>query len=30
MIGKTRVVTNQLGYPDERCKGFNPSLIVEI
>jgi predicted phosphodiesterase len=29
-MGKTHVLTNQLGYPDERCKGFNPSLVVEI
>jgi Icc-related predicted phosphoesterase len=30
MIGSTRVLTNQRGYPDERCKRFNPSLVVEI
>ena len=30
VIASTRVLTNQLGYPDERCKGFNPSLVVEI
>jgi predicted phosphodiesterase len=30
VMGSTRVLTNQLGYPDERCKGFNPSLVVEI
>ena len=29
-IGSTRVLTNQRGYPRERCKGFDPSLIVEI
>jgi predicted phosphodiesterase len=30
VIGSTRVLTNQRGYPEELCKGFNPSLIVEI
>ena len=30
MLGSTRVLTNQRGYPDELCKGFNPSLVVEI
>lgn len=29
-IGSTRVLTNQRGYPEERCKGFDPSLVVEI
>ena len=29
-IGSTRVLTNQRGYPQERCKGFDPSLVVEI
>jgi predicted phosphodiesterase len=29
-IGSTRVLTNQRGYPGERCKGFDPSLVVEI
>lgn len=30
VIGSTRVLTNQRGYPDELCKGFNPSLVVEV
>jgi hypothetical protein len=30
VIGSTRVMTNQRGYPEELCKRFNPSLIVEI
>jgi predicted phosphodiesterase len=30
MAGKTRVMTNQRGYPDERCVGFNPGLVVEV
>ena len=30
VIGSTRVLTNQLGYPDQLCKGFDPSLTVEI
>ncbi|HWN96158.1 MAG TPA: metallophosphoesterase [Methylomirabilota bacterium] len=29
-IGSTRVLSNQRGYPDELCKGFEPSLIVEL
>ena len=29
-IGSTRVLTNQRGYPHERSKGFNPSMVVEI
>ena len=29
-IGSTRVLTNQRGYPDQICKGFNPSLVVEV
>ena len=29
-IGSTRVLTNQRGYPSERCKGFDPSMVVEI
>jgi len=29
-IGSTRVLTNQHGYPDEPCPGFNPDLIVEL
>jgi len=30
MIGSTRVLTNQRGYPDQLCKGFDPSLIIEV
>jgi predicted phosphodiesterase len=30
VIGSTRVLTNQRGYPEELCKGFDSSLIVEI
>ena len=29
-LDKTRVLSNQRGYPSERCPGFNPSLVVEI
>jgi len=29
-IGSTRVLTNQRGYPDQLCDGFDPSLVVEI
>src|SRR2546423_777594 len=29
-IGRTRVLTNQRGYPGEHCPGFDPGLIVEI
>jgi predicted phosphodiesterase len=29
-IGSTRVLTNQRGYPDEPCKGFDPGLVVEV
>ena len=30
LIGSTRVLTNQRGYPEQLCKRFNSSLIVEI
>ena len=30
VIGSTRVLSNQRGYPEERCKGFDPALIVEV
>jgi hypothetical protein len=30
VIGSTRVLTNQRGYPDQICKGFNPSLVIEL
>ena len=30
VIGSTRVLTNQRGYPEQLCKRFNPSLIVEL
>lgn len=29
-IGSTRVLTNQRGYPDQICDGFNPGLVIEI
>lgn len=29
-IGATRVMTNQRGYPDECCRGFDPGLVVEV
>jgi len=29
-IGSTRVLTNQRGYPEERCEGFDPGLVVDI
>jgi hypothetical protein len=29
-LGATRVLSNQHGYPEEMCQGFNPSLVVEI
>ena len=29
-IGVTRVLTNQRGYPDEICEGFDPELVVTI
>ena len=29
-LGSTRVLTNQRGYPDESCKGFEPGLIVTL
>ena len=29
-IGKTRIICNPRGYPDERQNGFNPNLVVEI
>jgi predicted phosphodiesterase len=30
VIGSTRVLTNQRGYPARGCPGFDPSLVVEI
>ena len=30
VIGSTRVLTNQRGYPDQLCKNFDPSLVVEV
>ncbi len=30
VIGLTRVLTNQRGYPDQICTGFDPGLVVEI
>jgi predicted phosphohydrolase len=29
-VGSTRVLTNQRGYPNELCKRFDPSLVIEI
>ncbi len=29
-IGSTRMLTNQRGYPDGICKGFDPALVVEL
>jgi len=29
-IGATRILTNQSGYPDQRCKGFDAGLVVTI
>jgi UDP-2,3-diacylglucosamine pyrophosphatase LpxH len=30
VIGSTRVMTNQRGYPEQLCKRFDPSRVVEI
>lgn len=30
MIGNTRVVSNQRGYPDDLVPGFNPQLTIDI
>jgi len=29
-IGKTRVLSNQRGYPAQRCQGFDRELVVEL
>jgi hypothetical protein len=29
-LGSTRVLTNQRGYPDQPCGGFDPRLVIEI
>ncbi|MGI8601443.1 MAG: metallophosphoesterase [Verrucomicrobiales bacterium] len=29
-IGSTRVLTNQRGYPDQLCQGFDPALVIEV
>ena len=29
-VGKTRVICNPRGYPDEHDNGFNPELVIEI
>ena len=29
-IGRTRVLTNQRGYPDQLCPGFNPGMIITL
>jgi predicted phosphohydrolase len=30
VLGSTRVLSNQRGYPEELCKRFNPSLVVQL
>jgi predicted phosphohydrolase len=30
VIGSTRVLTNQRGYPEQRCERFDPSLVVDV
>jgi len=30
MIGSTRVLSNQRGYPDQLCKDFAPSMVIEV
>jgi Icc-related predicted phosphoesterase len=30
VLGSTRVLSNQRGYPDQLCDGFDPSLVVEV
>ena len=30
MMGTTRVLTNQRGYPEDLCARFNPALVVEV
>ena len=30
VVGSTRVLSNQRGYPDERLAGFDPALVVEV
>jgi len=30
MIGRTRIVSNQRGYPHEICDGFNEGFVVEV
>jgi predicted phosphodiesterase len=29
-IGRTQVLTNQRGYPDQLCPGFNPDRVIEV
>jgi len=29
-IGSTRILSNQRGYPDEPCKGFDPKMVVAL
>ena len=29
-LGSTRILTNQSGYPHERCLGFDAGLVIEI
>jgi hypothetical protein len=30
VLGSTRVLSNQRGYPDQLCGGFDPSLVIEL
>jgi hypothetical protein len=29
-LGSTRVLSNQRGYPKQRCPGFDPAMVVEV
>lgn len=29
-LGKTRVLSNQRGYPSQQCPGFDPNLVVQV
>jgi hypothetical protein len=29
-LGVTRALTNQRGYPQEICAGFDPGMVIEI
>ena len=30
IIGKTRVISNQRGYPSEKCPRFDPTMVVDL